>query len=144
MIKKFDGKYRWLSNFAPCRVVLDGEEYPSVEHAYQAAKTTNIPSRKKIQRIKRANRAKWLGKRIGLRPDWEQKKVEVMFDLLRQKFSNEPFRKLLLHTGKAHIQEGNTWGDVFWRVSLISGKGENMLGRLIMRVRDDLRDEGGG
>ena len=38
MIKEFKGDYRWLSNFTPCKIELDGFIYPSVEHAYMSAK----------------------------------------------------------------------------------------------------------
>jgi predicted NAD-dependent protein-ADP-ribosyltransferase YbiA (DUF1768 family) len=45
-ISSFTGEYRFLSNFYPCVVHLDEEVYPSVEHAYQAAKTVNPEERK--------------------------------------------------------------------------------------------------
>lgn len=38
MIREFNGDYRWLSNFSPCNVTIDGLTYPSVEHAYQSQK----------------------------------------------------------------------------------------------------------
>lgn len=40
MISEFQGNFRWLSNFAPCKIILDGIEYPSVEHAYMSAKSS--------------------------------------------------------------------------------------------------------
>jgi len=60
--------------------------------------------------------------------------VQVMYDLVLQKFQYANLRKLLLDTGGQYIQEGNTWGDRFWGVC--NGIGENHLGYILMKVRD--------
>lgn len=62
-ICKFDGKYSFLSNFYPCNVIYDGMRYPSVEHAYQAAKTNNVSDRKYIACCESAKAAKRFGKK---------------------------------------------------------------------------------
>jgi predicted NAD-dependent protein-ADP-ribosyltransferase YbiA (DUF1768 family) len=54
------------------------------------------------------------------------------------KFSQEPYRTLLLNTGNILIQEGNRWGDTFWGVDLNTNVGENKLGLLIMQIREQL------
>lgn len=61
-----------------------------------------------------------------------------MDDLLRQKFSKEPFVSKLLSTGCCYIEETNHWKDTFWGVC--DGRGENILGKLIMVIRADLVD----
>lgn len=83
--------------------------------------------------------AKRLGRMVPMRPEWEEVKLAVMEDLIRQKF-RPGFRlaALLLRTKDAHIEEGNTWGDRFWGVC--GGVGANNLGLILMRVRQDLAE----
>lgn len=137
LIDSFQGDFRFLSNFWPAKVKLDGIEYPTVEHAYMAAKTLDPIIRSKVQKLTTAGAAKRFCKTVQLRADWESVKVSVMLDLLQQKFSVEPLKSLLLSTGEAELVEGNTWGDVFWGVC--KGKGLNTLGKLLMQVRKEMQ-----
>src|SRR5690606_37875392 len=83
--------------------------------------------------------AKRLGRQIKMVQNWDQIKVEVMERLLRQKFApgTELARKLVA-TGDAQLIEYNTWGDTFWGVC--DGTGQNWLGRLLMKIREELRN----
>lgn len=136
-IDSFTGEFRFLSNFYPAKVKLDGESYPSVEHAYQAAKTLDKKDRKKIATLK-ASGAKSYGRKVKMRPDWEKVKLGIMEDLVFQKFSNEPtMREMLVITDPLELVEGNDWNDTFWGVC--NGKGENHLGKILMRVRARLK-----
>jgi N-glycosidase YbiA len=81
------------------------------------------------------------GKRVALRSDWEVVKVGIMEQCLRSKFAGSELRSLLLSTGDAELVEGNTWNDRFWGVC--RGKGQNHLGKLLMRIRSELRAPGG-
>jgi ribA/ribD-fused uncharacterized protein len=137
MIDSFRGEYRFLSNFALVNVTLDRWQYPSVEHAYQAAKTIDLSERKGVQLQTTPGKAKRAGQKVTKRDDWERVRIDVMHDLLRQKFAQEPFRTQLLATANEKLIEGNTWGDTFWGVC--EGDGQNWLGRLLMRVRTELR-----
>jgi ribA/ribD-fused uncharacterized protein len=110
--------------------------YPSVEHAYQAAKTLDPKEREYFLQNVRPGLAKLKGKEVTLRPDWDSVKLKVMYDLVKQKFSTEPTRTMLLNTGDAELIEGNTWGDTFWGV--FRGRGENHLGKILMQVRNEL------
>jgi len=87
MLFKDDSGY--LSNFYPCSIVLDGIGFPSVEHAFQAAKTRDWNIREKISVLRTPGEAKRFGRVIELRPDWEEAKLEVMESLVRYKFSND-------------------------------------------------------
>ena len=136
-IKSFRGPYRWLSNFWPAQVVLDGIVFGSVEHAYQAAKTLDLDHRRAIAGLAKPGQAKRYGRKLQVREDWEQVKLAVMEDLLRQKFSHPDLGQKLLDTGDACLEESNVWRDFFWGVC--DGKGENHLGRLLMKIRDGLR-----
>lgn len=138
-IDRFAGHYRFLSNFYPCKVKWEGETYPSTEHAFQAAKTVNPSERKRIRTADTPGKAKALGRRATLVPNWEAVKLDVMLKLLRQKFGHRELADLLLDTDGLRLVEGNTWNDRFWGV--VDGKGHNHLGRLLMQVRDELRQK---
>lgn len=130
----------FLSNFYdPSPVKYLGETYPTVEHAYQAAKTKRKVERDHIRSQPTPRDAKRAGRSATLRPDWEEVKVRVMRKLLQQKFAIPELRAKLLATGHAFLQEGNWWGDEFWGVC--KGKGKNMLGLLLMQVRQEVIQE---
>lgn len=138
MIKEFQKEHRFLSNFYPSEVWLDGITYPTVEHAYQAAKTMIPAERGRIQGASSPGKAKIRGREITLRLDLEDVKVFIMTDLVTQKFTgpkNFGLREQLLATGDQVLQEGNLWHDTFWGVDLRTGKGENRLGKILMEIR---------
>lgn len=134
-ITAFRGTFGFLSNFSACTVQLDGKSYRSVEAAFQAAKTFNQKEREAIRRAKTPGEAKTLGQRVQLRPDWEAVKVKVMEGFLRQKFSKLDVQYKLLATLGRDLQEGNRHGDTFW--GLVDGAGENRLGHLLMKLRQE-------
>jgi N-glycosidase YbiA len=141
-IDTFRGEYFFLSNFCPVIwVCLDGDErgYPSVEHAYQAAKCRRRSDRDFILEASSPGEAKRRARQVEIVRDWDNIKLSVMEKLLRQKFAKEPFRSQLLSTGDQELIEGNTWGDTFWGVC--RGQGQNHLGRLLMEIRADIRAE---
>ena len=137
-ITRFHGKFLFLSNFYPADIWLDGFKYKTVEHAYQAAKTTDESERKKIRSLETPGQAKRAGKRVRLRPDWELVKMDVMLDLLRQKFKEPELREKLHATAPRELIEGNYWHDEFWGIDLSTGRGQNTLGRLLMIARADI------
>lgn len=126
-IEMFIGSNRWLSNF---HVADNGF---CVEHHYQAAKATSDEDRKWILSAATPGEAKRRGRKIKVRPDWDDVKVKVMNDLLHIKFIDPDLRNKLIATGDAELIEGNTWGDTFWGVC--NGVGQNMLGKLLMQHR---------
>lgn len=142
MIREFQGEYRWLSNFAMVRLRLGNKWYMSVEHAYMSMKT--LDESWKITCSEETNlkpsHVKRLSKNITLREDWDNIKLKVMTDLVSMKFNNSIYRDKLLATGNQNIQEGNFWNDKFWGICLKTNEGENHLGRLIMNIRDELRE----
>lgn len=132
-ILAFEGEHRWLSNFEPCPVVLDGRSYVSVENAYQAAKTTDLSARRPFEECP-AHVSKRKGYRLKLRDNWELIKIPIMLGLLRQKYRHLNFKKRLKDTGTGWLEEGNHHGDRFY--GTVNRKGKNYLGRLIMFVRE--------
>lgn len=141
MINQFQGIYRFLSNFYPARVTYNGVQFPSVEHAYVAAKTLDLKLQRDIAAVSSPGEVKRMGRRLMLRPDWEKVKLSVMEDLVRQKFTNdENLWAGLTGTGNQELIEGNHWGDTFWGVC--RGKGQNHLGKILMKVRAELQAQG--
>lgn len=146
-IYKFTGVYRFLSNFFPSTIEFESSMYLTVEHAYQAAKTTDLPLRRALQLDAGTElsispgRAKRWGRSVPLRKDWEGVKLSVMEQLLRTKFEEPGLRGRLLLTGDRELIEGNTWGDRFWGACELGGiwEGENHLGKLLMKIRDEIR-----
>jgi ribA/ribD-fused uncharacterized protein len=152
MITHFHDKYHFLCNFHPCIVKyedeVDSRVYPSTEHAYQAAKFLNSEERAKVCAASTCAKAKKLGNRkdVKIRDDWEQVKLQVMETLLRQKFNKPEFKNSLLMTGNEELMEGNTWGDRFWGCTREHDdrnepywKGQNWLGKLLMKIREEIR-----
>lgn len=140
-VKSFQGKYRFLSNFYPAAVFYRGLTFPTVEHAYQASKSLDETEQRRIAQCPTPGDAKRLGRQLTRRPDFDEVKLSIMFDLVSQKFTRHPqLTKLLLETGDDELVEGNTWNDIFWGV--YNGQGKNHLGKILMKVRDDLRKGG--
>ena len=144
VIEKFEGEHSFLSNFHPCNIDLcnmddDNAIYPSVEHAFQAFKTNNAADRETVRTSETAGKAKRIGRRVELKPDWENVKIHVMTVLVTRKFEDPFLRKLLLDTKETELIEGNEWRDTFWGVC--QGRGQNHLGKILMKVRNDIREE---
>jgi N-glycosidase YbiA len=143
MINSFRGAYRFLSNFYSSPITVGGILYPTVEHAYQAAKLPPthdvIHKQQEVARAPSPAAVKALGRRLSLRVDWEDIKIQVMEDLLIEKFKDPNLRRRLLSTGTEELVEENWWGDRFWGV--YKGEGRNELGKALMRVRGHYRSQ---
>lgn len=139
VIKSFTGEYSFLSNFYGCFIPYMGLTFPTVEHAFQAAKSLDPEVRRRFQYCPSAADAKRCGKMVDLRPDWEQVKIDIMTDLIRIKFQHPELCKKLLDTESAYLEEGNRHRDTFW--GTYAGKGRNELGKILMKVRDELSHE---
>ena len=143
IIDSFDGEFAFLSNFYEQPNLITDEmniAYPTVEHYFQAAKTLDKNERKRISILDTPGKAKRAGRRVTLRSDWEEVKTDVMRRALMKKFSDPLMREKLLETGDAELVEGNWWGDTCWGVC--NGIGENRLGKLLMGIRESLKDIG--
>lgn len=143
MINEFCGDNAFLSNFHPSPITVDGILYKTVEHAFQAAKTSDKAIKQAIADKPTPGQAKRAGGSRGIIKDfdpskWESVKVEVMERLLRLKFQDPHLAAKLKATGDQTLVEGNTWNDTFWGICLKTGKGENHLGRLLVKIRSEI------
>lgn len=130
------GNHRFLSNFYPTEIEFEGKSYVSVEHAYQSAKTLDEEQKEFVRKSSSPAVAKKRGKEVSKRHDWDDIKISVMRKLLMLKFEQPYFSERLIGTGDAYIEETNWWGDTFWGVC--NGKGRNVLGNLLMEIRNNL------
>jgi ribA/ribD-fused uncharacterized protein len=113
-IDRFTGDYDFLSNFHASPIEVDAILYPTVEHAFQAAKTEDPEEKRAVAEAATPASAKRKGRKVQLRPDWEQVKVGIMEELVRLKFTTyADLREQLLATGDAELVEGNDWNDRF-------------------------------
>lgn len=148
-ILRFNGENFFLSNFYFVEIEYKGEVYPTLEHAYQAAKTKSKTHRTAIQRLNYPGQAKrygrWLKEQGLQREDWQEINLQLMEDLLRQKFGRKHISflwKRLLNTGDLKLIEGNTWNDRFYGMHRDEDgkfRGKNHLGKLLMKIREDLK-----
>ena len=135
----FKDEYFFLSNFYNCDIVYEGISYKSAEAAFQAQKC--IDDNKKLEfSALSAGQAKKLGKEVELRKDWEDIKVDIMKSVVKAKFDQHiELQEQLVATGNRCLIEVNVWHDKFWGVS--GGKGKNMLGRILMDLRREYKEE---
>lgn len=130
----FKNEYHWLSNMEPCIIQWQGMYFTSVESAYQASKCTSLSKAKQFQELTGLE-AKRHSVTITTRKNWEKEKINVMAQLVFQKFLlNLPLRLLLLETDNKYLEETNNWKDSFWGV--YNGVGENNLGKILMNTRE--------
>jgi len=140
-IAGFVAEYRWLSNYYPCRVEWEGRVYGSSEAAYQSAKypaaerdvftILDPDSARRFPRTKPYDRVAF-----------QERKVSAMLAITWAKYSQNPDLAMkLLATGERYLEETNWWGDDTWGV--YQGKGENLLGKILMDIRARLAKERG-
>lgn len=140
-ITSFRDEYEFLSNFYAHPVTLDGETYPTAEHAFQALKTLQPAERLKVRETPTPYAVKRLGKRVTLREDWDSLRFDVMERVVRAKFSDPGLAARLRETGERELVEGNNWRDATWGCVRAQGgewKGQNHLGKILMKVRAEL------
>lgn len=137
--------YGEFSNFALYPIILDGERWPTSEHYFQAQKFEDTTYRQKIRKTNSPMQAARLGRdrKQKLRRDWESAKVGIMRIAVEAKFAqHDELRALLLSTGDAklveHTENDDYWGDGG------DGSGQNMLGRILMQLRSEIRSQSNG
>ena len=139
-ITKFKKHNYFLSNFFSAPVTYKQITYQNSEAAYQSMKCIMPMQRLEFASLS-AHDAKSKGKSVVLRYDWNHVKDQYMYEIVKAKFVQNPeLLERLLNTGDAFIEEGNHHGDKYW--GTVEGKGRNKLGKILMRVRDELSQLG--
>jgi len=135
------GQYRFLSNFYQSRISIANNIFPTVEHYYQAYKSSNIQDFKYILSSPSPAIAKKRGRQIKIRRNWDFIKDYIMYSGVSTKFfTNTELGNLLISTGDSELIEGNYWGDTYWGVCLKTNQGQNKLGKILMCVREQLKE----
>lgn len=139
-IKGFIGQYNFLSNFYPFPMNYAGIHFYHSEGAYQASKCRHGTDADTIALMVSPTKAKQTGKALQrIHPDWDSMRLSTMESILRIKFSLDNLGLYLLCTGDAYLEETNHWNDTFWGVC--RGKGENHLGKILMKIREELQTQ---
>jgi N-glycosidase YbiA len=141
---KVDAPYGCFSNFSPHSIELGGQVWATVEHYYQAHKFQHTKFEDLMAQIHAASTPE-LAAAIGRNckyqphPDWDLAKCEIMYDAVRQKFSqHQEIQQVLIDTLTAEIIEDSP-RDYFWGCGR-DRTGQNQLGQILMRVRSELSD----
>ena len=158
VIDKFDGtEYGFLSNFHPCKVTYNGITYNHSEGAFQAQKTLNEEERQFISTLTPGKSKRACGRhglsengslfKIKLRADWEEVKDQIMYQIVKAKFEQNPnLKEKLINTGSAELIEGTTWHDNYWGNCTCEKckniEGQNHLGKILMQVRNEFKEQG--
>lgn len=138
LIMRMIYKHYFLDNFYACQVTYQGITYQNSEAAFQAQKTTDPQERLKFANLP-PQEAKSLGRLVPLRDDWEEIKDQIMYEVVKAKFQQNPdLLQQLLDTGDAQIVEGNHHQDSYWGVDLHTLRGRNKLGSICEKVREEL------
>lgn len=141
-ILSFRDKYAFLSNFHRAVATYEDVEYPTSEHAYQAAKTIIPEERMKILSLKKPGQAKREGQLVTYRKNWDKLKVGIMTEILKSKFSDPKYMKKLIATSPAILIEGNYHHDNFWGSCFcdkcVAIKGQNNLGLVLHNIREGI------
>jgi ribA/ribD-fused uncharacterized protein len=147
-IAEFQGENRYLSNMWELEVPIETEYGPvsTTEHAYQMSKFSDPEAQRLIAAARDGKKAKRVARMLAesgvpINEGWYEDREEIMLELNREKFRNNPELKAkLLETGDARLEEGNNWNDTFWGICPPgSGNGQNKLGIIIEQVRDELK-----
>lgn len=137
-----NGEYGAFSNFSNHPVKLKGKTWKTSEHYFQAQKFVGTSLETKVRKASNPKEAAAIGRdrKNKLRKDWESVKISVMKEVIYAKFTqNDQLTKLLLSTEDQKIIE-HTENDAFWGDGG-DGSGKNMLGLILVEVRERIRNE---
>lgn len=151
-----DGRFvhNWFSNMLPAKITLDGigYKYATSEHFYQSFKAESVLMMNIIRICATPQEAKRLAKKVEKPFEHlighygntiDEVKLFVMETALRNKFDIPEWKqKLLTIRPTEPIIEWNNWNDTFWGVCVKTNKGENHLGKLLMKIRSEFQENG--
>lgn len=138
------GAYGAFSNFSAHPFTLGGKRWRTSEHYFQAQKFAGTEHEAAVRAARTPKEAATMGRDRSrpLRRDWERVKDDVMRRAVRAKFTaHEDLKALLLSTGEAELIEAAP-RDFYWGAGA-DGTGKNMLGKILMEVRAELRSASG-
>lgn len=137
--KGFSGELSFCSNFYHAEFVYKEIKFPTSEHAYQWSKCKNLEDKNEVLKSTNPVDAKKIGRHAEMVDNWDNVKIQTMYEILKAKFTNLYLAERLIKTENTELIEHNYWKDFYWGVC--DGKGENWLGRLLMKIREELKQK---
>lgn len=134
MITEFRGEHYFLNNSYPCSIEYEGCRYNSSESLFQALKSFDVRDRVALSRLSPED-AIIYSKRMKVREDWEEIKVDIMYYVLLLKFNQNPnlMKELLETEGEIIFYKGDV--ESSWGASV--EECNNELGSILMQIRED-------
>jgi len=136
------GTYGFLSNLYKKPVEFEGRVFPTSEHAYQFGKFIDPEAREWAMKSPKPHLLCIVAHGLNswdIVKNWSKIRFDRMYKVLQAKFSDPELKEKLLNTGNLILIE-NSKTDTTWGIGK-SGKGKNMLGKLLMKVRDELNNK---
>jgi len=135
------GPFGCFSNFHPSPITIGGKVWPTTEHYFQAMKFKGTPHEEEIRNLATPMIAAAAGRdrTKPLRKDWEKVKDDIMYEAVTAKFTQHDNLKAILKSTDNAILVEHTINDHYWADGG-DGSGKNMLGKLLMSLRDHLAD----
>ena len=134
------GEYDFLSCLYQKVLIFEDIEFEAAEYAYQYGKMRDKKTREWAMKAPKPHLLSILCHNLfawDIVPGWSKMKVNRMYRVLKVKFSDIELKEKLLATGNAILIEDSK-SDSFWGCGK-NGKGKNMLGKLLMKVREELK-----
>lgn len=136
---KIKDPHGYMSNFYRARIFIEGKWWDTIEHYYQALKTCDLDEQDRVRKAKTPKEARELGQKVQLRSDFDILKDSIMKKCVLAKFvQHHDIREQLLATNDEILIEDSPV-DYYWGCGA-DGSGKNMLGKILMEVRGELRD----
>lgn len=130
----------YMNNFKKAPFAIYGKYWNNVETPYQYRKTLVPEEQQALIECKTPREARDLGQKVTMRPDWDHVKLFVMFECVKAKFEqNLDLQEQLLATNDEELIEDSPI-DYYWGCGA-DGSGKNMLGKILMFVREEIRYE---
>jgi ribA/ribD-fused uncharacterized protein len=139
VIRVFENEFAFLSNSYQTPFRIDGVSYVNVEQYYHSMKTQEKKQREKILSTDDPHVIYKLGRKCSLRKDWDSVKTKYMRRAITAKFSqNKDIRDKLIATKDLELENGIAEKDGVWGISIYTHQGENLLGKMLMELRERL------
>lgn len=135
----FNGEYEFLSNSYNCKIYDEKDKltYSNIESALIAQKSTDFGTRRKFTRLN-AMKARKKESSIPDNYEWEDNKDKIMYSFIVDKFKEGSIlAKKLINTGEKELINEVSYPDEYYGVHY--GKGENILGKMLMKRREELQ-----
>jgi len=136
----YNGRWvsNWFSNMVLCDIIIDGKKYNSTEVYYQSKKMKYEKDEIYISSLE-PHKAKTEASKLEKKDNWDDVKIAVMMVALKEKYKQPYWKEQLLNTKNNKIVEWNNWGDKYWGVSVKDNLGLNILGKILMDIREEYK-----